>query len=471
MPLLEKASVAADVAAMPLFDEPCQQRSTRSKAHRRMQLYLTMIAAEWLAIQLGFKLAAWLRPGTGWMELGEPLLLSLATLHVALTFQLGGYGVMTLRRWTMGLRIALSALALAAMLVFGIGFAWTLAVDLSRIYFISGVAVSAVAIIGARVTVRLLTRRMLADGPIEVIVITDDPASVTTLGYRIIDARRFRAVCDLDDPDLLNMLGWTICRADRVLLSCQPADRAAWVTALKGSGIDVELLLPELEPLGILSIDRHRGRLAACVSRRQLALRDRIAKRMFDLAVVFALLPLMLIVLIVVSCAIKLDDGGPVFFVQRRIGQGNRFFDLYKFRTMRADRLDHAGGRSTMRADPRLTRIGGFLRRTSIDELPQLFNVLMGSMSIVGPRPHATGSTAEDQLFWAVDRRYWLRHAAKPGLTGLAQVRGLRGATDTRDAIVRRIQADLEYIAGWSLWRDIRILAATVGVLVHVNAY
>ena len=115
--------------------------------------------------------------------------------------------------------------------------------------------------------------------------------------------------------------------------------------------------------------------------------------------------------------------------------------------------------------------MGRFIRRTSIDELPQLINVIEGKMSLVGPRPHALGSQAGDKLFWEVDRRYWLRHALKPGLTGLAQVRGLRGATAQESDLADRLGADLEYLNGWSLWRDMRIIAATLGVLVHDRAF
>jgi polysaccharide biosynthesis protein PslA len=456
------AFALADVGATGLT-HPGIGRRKRSKAHRRLQFYILMAAIEWLAIVASFEAASLARPEFGAILPGEPLLLVLATLHVSLTFQLGGYGLRMLRSWTAGLRMALSGLFMATLLVFGIGFAWELSVDVSRGFLVSGILAAAIAVVASRRFMHWLATRSFPDGPIEVIVIADDPSAAALLGYRTIDARQLRPACDLDNPESLDRLGRTIWRADRVLLACRPADREAWVLALKGSGIDVELLLPEFEALGILSVDRHRGRIAACVSKGQLALRDRMVKRGFDLIVVIWLLPLMLLALLVVSIAIKLDDGGPVFFAQRRIGQGNRFFDLFKFRTMRVDRLDGAGQRSTARGDPRLTRVGGFLR--------QLLNVLLGSMSIVGPRPHATGSTAEDQLFWAVDRRYWLRHAAKPGLTGLAQIRGFRGATYTRGAIVHRIQADLEYVAGWSLWRDMRILAATVGVLVHPNAY
>jgi lipopolysaccharide/colanic/teichoic acid biosynthesis glycosyltransferase len=146
-------------------------------------------------------------------------------------------------------------------------------------------------------------------------------------------------------------------------------------------------------------------------------------------------------------------------------------FTMLKFRTMRCDAEDGDGARSVCRSDNRLTRVGRFLRRTSLDELPQIMNVLKGEMSIVGPRPHALGTRAGDRLLWAVDERYWDRHAIKPGLTGLAQVRGLRGATDTTTALTDRLQADLEYIDGWHIGRDLAIIARTIGVLVHPNAF
>jgi lipopolysaccharide/colanic/teichoic acid biosynthesis glycosyltransferase len=138
---------------------------------------------------------------------------------------------------------------------------------------------------------------------------------------------------------------------------------------------------------------------------------------------------------------------------------------------MRADKADADGQLSASRDDGRTTRLGRFLRRTSLDELPQLLNVLVGQMSIVGPRPHALGSTAEDDLFWSIEERYWDRHAIKPGLTGHAQVRGFRGATLRRSDLSDRLKADLEYLDGWTLGRDLAIVFRTVGVMVHRNAY
>jgi polysaccharide biosynthesis protein PslA len=138
---------------------------------------------------------------------------------------------------------------------------------------------------------------------------------------------------------------------------------------------------------------------------------------------------------------------------------------------MRQEACDADGRQSTQREDARISRFGSFIRRTSIDEIPQLFNVVKGEMSIVGPRPHALGSTAGNQLFWEISSKYWERHSLKPGITGLAQVRGYRGATETREDLTMRLQCDLEYLENWSVWRDFAIVSATLAVLIHPNAY
>src|SRR3546814_4240017 len=154
--------------------------------------------------------------------------------------------------------------------------------------------------------------------------------------------------------------------------------------------------------------------------------------------------------MLAVAIAIKLESRGSVFFRQERLGRGNRLFLVYKFRSMRVEKCDENGDRSTARADDRITRVVQFIRRTSIDELPQLWNVLRGEMSLVGPRPHALGSRAGGALFWYVDQRYWYRHATKPGLTGLAPVRGYRGATDHHRELTNRLHDELESISGWT---------------------
>ena len=222
--------------------------------------------------------------------------------------------------------------------------------------------------------------------------------------------------------------------------------------------------------MGVHRYDR-LDRTTLVVSTGPLGLRSRIIKRMFDVAVASAALVVLSPILLFVAVRIKLEDGGPVLFVQRRLGQGNKFFNMLKFRSMKVGKNDADGNQSTGREDDRITKIGHFIRRTSLDELPQIINVLRGDMSIVGPRPHALGSRANNKFFWEVDAKYWARHYLKPGLTGLAQVRGHRGATEQEKDLTDRLQSDLEYVAGWSLLRDIRIVIQTFSVLQHDNAF
>lgn len=176
--------------------------------------------------------------------------------------------------------------------------------------------------------------------------------------------------------------------------------------------------------------------------------------------------------LLLTAIAIKLDSRGPVFFRQPREGFNNKPFRVFKFRTMVHDACEIDQVNQAVRDDPRLTRIGGFLRRTSIDELPQLFNVLAGDMSLVGPRPHAASTRAGGRLFSDVVAVYAARHKVKPGITGWAQVCGWRGETDTEDKLVKRFEHDLYYIENWSLWFDFYILFRTIGsVLLPRNAF
>ncbi|MGX7951333.1 sugar transferase [Tsuneonella sp. HG249] len=286
-----------------------------------------------------------------------------------------------------------------------------------------------------------------------------------------IDAAAHGLRPDAADPQALDRLGRYLVNMDRVIVSCPAVDRPAWAQVLRAAGVRGEVVsdrLNELAPIGLAVED---GWTSLIVSAGPLGLRQRVMKRGFDIAVAVAGLVVLSPVMLLTALAIKLTDRGPVFFVQRRLGRGNRFFEVYKFRSMRAEGSDHDGGRSAARDDDRVTAVGRFIRQTSIDELPQLINVLKSEMSVVGPRPHALGSQAGKKLFWEVHGDYWHRHSLKPGLTGLAQVRGLRGATDMEVDLTDRLGADLEYIRGWSIWRDALIVLQTVRVLVHPRAY
>jgi exopolysaccharide biosynthesis polyprenyl glycosylphosphotransferase len=194
------------------------------------------------------------------------------------------------------------------------------------------------------------------------------------------------------------------------------------------------------------------------LTRRPLTRREIIQKRLFDLVFAAAALLVSTPLLILVALLIKLDSPGPIFFVQRRFGFNQQPFRIIKFRSMRT--LDDGAVIQQARPDdPRLTRIGRWLRRWNIDEIPQLFNVLTGDMSLVGPRPHALSHDREYEHRISL---YARRHNMKPGITGWAQIHGLRGETDTDEKMRKRVEYDLFYIDNWSLWLDLKIIARTV---------
>ncbi|HBK07079.1 MAG TPA: hypothetical protein DDZ81_14730 [Acetobacteraceae bacterium] len=196
------------------------------------------------------------------------------------------------------------------------------------------------------------------------------------------------------------------------------------------------------------------------------------AKRMADIVLGCIFLALAGLPMVLIAAAIRLTSRGPALFRQERIGLNGRRFIMLKFRTMHDTPPPPGTCRQATRHDPRVTRIGAWLRRTSFDELPQLFNVLAGSMSLVGPRPHAPNTCAAGRPFEAVSHRYAARHCVKPGMTGLAQIRGWRGETDTEEKLLHRIDSDLEYIATWSLRSDLLIIGSTIVTVLRMpNAY
>lgn len=199
---------------------------------------------------------------------------------------------------------------------------------------------------------------------------------------------------------------------------------------------------------------------------------DGVIKEVQDRVLAFAALVMLSPLMILTALAIRLESPGPILFVQRRFGFNNLEIKVLKFRSMYIDRGDLTGEERTVKDDPRVTRVGRFIRRTSIDELPQLFNVLRGEMSLVGPRPHATAMRVGERYYFDAVSGYSARHRVKPGITGLAQIRGLRGEIDTVERAKRRVEYDVYYIEHWSPLLDLRIILETVVQLVYPrNAY
>ncbi len=188
---------------------------------------------------------------------------------------------------------------------------------------------------------------------------------------------------------------------------------------------------------------------------------DRIAKRAFD--ILFAAIALLALspVMALTALAVRLDSPGPVLFRQKRYGFNNELIEVFKFRSMYTELTDHRADKLVTRDDPRVTRVGRFIRKTSLDELPQLFNALRGDLSLVGPRPHATNAKAGSEFYENVVDGYFARHRVKPGITGWAQINGWRGETDTQEKIEQRVKHDLYYIENWSIPLDLYILFVT----------
>ena len=200
--------------------------------------------------------------------------------------------------------------------------------------------------------------------------------------------------------------------------------------------------------------------------------KSRWLKRIVDVLLALTALAVVIIPALFIMLAIRLESRGPVLFRQQRIGKMGRNFTALKFRSMYWQPAGSGTIEQATHHDPRVTRMGHWMRRYSIDELPQLLNILHGEMSVVGPRPHAPGTRAGGHLFEEVTQCYGARHFVKPGLTGLAQVRGWRGETDTEEKLLHRIDCDFEYIAHWSVGLDLAIIWRTArSVLRMGNAY
>jgi lipopolysaccharide/colanic/teichoic acid biosynthesis glycosyltransferase len=438
----------------------------------RVRLFLTLIILDSICIVASFAVAADLRGSFLQGNASWALVVAvLVPMFLVMALNSGAYATANLQDPFRAIAKGLTAFALSISALTFIAFYLKSSATFPRLIVTIG---SALALLTIAISRYILVRHMpalIGGNPFNVVLLCDGDQPLPSGKFSIVVAAGTYFNPDSHDPVMYDRLAQSLAGADRVIVACSPDRRVAWAQALKGANIQSELYMPELDALAPLGISQHGGTPTVIVANGPLALFDRVVKRAFDVVLAGGVLILMSPLLAMIALIIKLDSRGPVLFTQVRIGRANQMFRIKKFRSMRVELSDGAGERSTARGDDRVTRVGRFIRKTSIDELPQLLNVVRGEMSIVGPRPHALSSRAADKLFWEVDERYWHRHAAKPGLTGLAQIRGYRGATVTESDLRNRLQADLEYLATWSIWRDIKIIVLTFRVLIHRNAF
>jgi exopolysaccharide biosynthesis polyprenyl glycosylphosphotransferase len=480
--LLQGPPVSASTQ-IPLWKWSDQDRVERGSAYapvqhegkraRRIRFSIALIGLDVACILSAFLLLTGLRLGNPLATGGVELVAVLLPVYIMAAFNMNAYGTEVLAKPRKGIFRSVIALGMAVGLVLLVAFFIKASEDFSRVILVGGSVTSAMLLGLMRFTLGRATLRSIGPNVLEELIIADSLARPEWLprGARFVEARECGIAPDLSDPMMLDRLGRLLANVDRVVVACRTDQRPLWAAMLKGANVQGELLAPELDEVGVVGLQRFGPYPTIRVSVGPFDLRSRVLKRALDLSVTLLVLGLLAPLMLMVASAIRFESRGPIFFAQRRLGRGNQLFEMLKFRSMYVETCDADGHCSTARDDIRVTGVGKFIRATSLDELPQLLNVLRGDMSLVGPRPHALGSLAGDLLFWEVDQSYWHRHSCKPGITGLAQVRGFRGATSHRDDLKNRLACDLEYLADWTIWRDVAILLRTVRVLMHRNAY
>ena len=352
-----------------------------------------------------------------------------------------------------------SRVAVAAWVALGFVFlagARTIIVWRSRAWARQGRSLRRVAIVGAnefcgRVAARMRTK---ADARTEIVGIYDDESAGDAACVPVQGTVR----------DLSAYLRTNVVHSIIICLPLWERERIKQaVGELHGAVADIQLAVDIDGLVGPVGRGGDTGdNCMVTLSERPFKGWKAVRKMLFDRVAGGALLLLASPVLLVIAILIKLDSRGPVLFRQPRRGFNDGVFTLYKFRTMFAHDIDVMGERLTEREDARITQIGRHLRRFSLDELPQLWNVVLGNMSLVGPRPHALNAKAADRLYAEVVAGYARRHRVKPGITGWAQINGWRGETTTEAQITNRVSHDLYYIENWSLALDLKILAITL---------
>jgi Undecaprenyl-phosphate glucose phosphotransferase len=440
-----------------------------------------IVYASGLAIYESYE-AAW---ASGWAA--YQLAMVVATVAAANLFALADcYDVRQLTAGRMALLRLIGAWGAVWLGMLTTAVMFKTAQDYSRVWFVGWGAAVCVGLVASRLGAWLLVQNWIANGRLTVnVAVIGAGGIVGDLAHAIGGAggRLYQVVGIFDDaadehaPGLADLEA--LIRAGRVetVVIAVPWTEEARILGLLARlrGYPVDLRLAPTK----LAFPFHRARYSSLsgvtmldVFSAPLSGWRNLAKRAEDLVLGAALLALFLPLMLIIAAAVRWDSPGPILFRQKRYGYNNSLIEVFKFRTMRQECTDANAERLVRPNDDRVTRLGAWLRRSSLDELPQLLNVVRGDMSLVGPRPHALRAKAADRLYEDVVEEYASRHRVKPGITGWAQVNGWRGVTDTEDKIRRRIEHDLEYIEQWSVLFDLQILAMTVVALIRpTNAH
>ncbi|PSC05270.1 undecaprenyl-phosphate glucose phosphotransferase [Alsobacter soli] len=417
-------------------------------------------------------------------------------LVVALQY-LHAYDLASLRGAVSRVMSVLAAWSGVCLVGLALAFAFKLGDQISRFWFGAWYLYGLLALLLSRLGVRLVVKRMLRDGLLDrrTAIVGGGPAAESLL--RTLDAQadsEVRVLGVFDDRDEQrspeSVAGYPkLGSTDDLVDFVRRAKLDLVIFTLPITAED--RILSMLRKLWVLPVDirlsAHQSKLrlrprsysyigsvpVLAVTDRPIADWDVVFKWLFDRIVGGLLLLALAPVMLLTALAVKLDSPGPVFFRQRRYGFNNELIEVFKFRSMYVEQSDATASRLVTKGDPRVTRVGRFIRKTSLDELPQLINVVLkGDLSLVGPRPHAVNASAENQRYDAIIDGYFARHRVKPGITGWAQIKGWRGETDTFEKIQKRVEHDLYYIENWSVFFDLYILLATPFALAKTeNAY
>jgi polysaccharide biosynthesis protein PslA len=364
----------------------------KDKRALRLRFYIAIFLCDLFSLSVGFIIGRSIVEARGFPVESFALLAAIIPIYVLLGTKT--FTADTLERWRSAAWLASANLLTAFLLTIFVAFLLKEVSPISRLSAGITFLCSAALLLMCRTIIGIMTERAFRGAALSRMLIVDGVDVPIPEGLKIVTSEPVDSTESTVHPLALDRLARQVKGIDEVFVACPPERRANWSTVLKGSSVRAQLLIPELDTIGVIGNKHFAGVATVLVSAGGLQLRDRILKRSLDLVIGVPAVLFLAPLFAVVAILIKLDSPGPVFFVQNRVGEGNHLFSMFKFRSMRQAASDHDGRISTARGDARVTRVGKIIRATSIDELPQLFNILRGDMSFVGPRPHAIGSLA-----------------------------------------------------------------------------